>query len=206
MMLSFVLLLTWGVASAQQVEIRGGNVYVKLNGVERTIADTGLDSDASISPDHTEVVFVRQERPQVAGQNGLVKRIMIANLNGSNLKEVFVGFVEIEGRKYYDLRGPQFAPDKKHIYFFLGDYGATTSAVIELNIAMRRTRFVTTGLNLTVVPSGRYAGDLIVQQRRPKLGVGYYYWFYLFSPSGEELGVVGDNQQDVENFFATYAL
>jgi hypothetical protein len=50
------------------------------------------------------------------------------------------------------------------------------------------------------VYSGKYAGDLVVLQRRPKLGLGSYCLYYLFTRYGREIGVVGDNEFDVEIF------
>lgn len=55
-------------------------------------------------------------------------------------------------------------------------------------------------INFSSVPHGRYAGELIVYQRRPKLLLGDYYLYYLFTPDGKEVGVVGDSEFDVGLF------
>ena len=55
-----------------------------------------------------------------------------------------------------------------------------------------------------MIPAGRYKDYFIAQQRRAKLGVGYYDWFYLLDSNGKEVGVIGGDQRDVYNFLDTY--
>jgi hypothetical protein len=63
---------------------------------------------------------------------------------------------------------------------------------------------MTDALEFSVVPEGKYKGDLIVKQHRPKLALGYYDWFYLLKPNGEQVGVIGENKDDVDYFLDTY--
>jgi hypothetical protein len=54
---------------------------------------------------------------------------------------------------------------------------------------------------LRVVPFGEYRDHLLVQQHRYFLGGGSYDWFFLFTPGGKEVGVVGE---DISNFISLY--
>jgi hypothetical protein len=55
-----------------------------------------------------------------------------------------------------------------------------------------------------VILTGKYKDDLVVKQHRAKLGVGYYDWYYVLKPNGQEVGVVGQDKDDVYNFVNMY--
>jgi hypothetical protein len=76
---------------------------------------------------------------------------------------------------------------------------------MRLDLVSRIVDLFAVAENFQVVKNGQYAGDLILQQRRAKLAVGYYEWFYLFTPDGKEAGVVGSNKSDVNLFLETFA-
>jgi len=59
-------------------------------------------------------------------------------------------------------------------------------------------------VDFSVIPADQYKDYLIAQQRRAKLGVGYYDWFYLLDSNGKEVGVIGGDQRDVYNFLDMY--
>ena len=94
---------------------------------------------------------------------------------------------------------PQLSPEGRYAYFLI-DYAAVTNAIIRLDLSTRETKFISSAKDFWVVPRGRYGGDLIAQVRKAKLAVGYYDWFYLLSPDGKELGVIGPDRTDVDQF------
>ena len=72
----------------------------------------------------------------------------------------------------------------------------TSGAVHVVEVATRRTRFVAAGNSLEVVPSGHYAGCLLVSQHRYWMAGGSYDWTWLLSARGSERGpVVGDDDE-----------
>jgi len=59
-------------------------------------------------------------------------------------------------------------------------------------------------VDFSVIPAGRYKNYFIAQQRRAKLAIGYYDWFYLLDSNGKEVGVIGGDKDDVDYFLDTY--
>ena len=183
---------------AQRIELLNGNIYLRSRGENRQITAMGIDSDAHLSPDLKKVVFLRQ----IDAGDSKTTAILMVDLGTMKQVTLLTGPVSIGGGTYVEIVGPQLAPDNKHVYFLLSDYGATTGAVIALDLSTKNPQLITYGLQCIVVPNGKYVGDLIIQQRRQKLGVGFYYWFYLFTPTpdGKEVGVVGQDENDVKSF------
>ena len=96
--------------------------------------------------------------------------------------------------------GVQFSSDGRMVYFVTAAW-ATSGAVHVVDTTNRKERFVVAGHNVRVVPSGEYRDHLLVQQHRYFLGGGSYDWFFLFTPGGREVGVVGE---DTGNFMSLY--
>lgn len=112
--------------------------------------------------------------------------------------------VEVQDQMFSAFYTPQFSSDGKLIYFQI-QYGAVSGAVLRLAIGGGRPVFVTDALAFALIPSGKYKDDLIVYLYRHLLAQGYYDWFYLMSPGANELGVIGQNQDEVYNFVSTFA-
>lgn len=85
---------------------------------------------------------------------------------------------------YKNLTGfskPRFSLDDSKVYFM--SYAWTTSpAIHELNLATGKTRFITDGYGLIVIPQGKYAGDLIADRHQYFNGTGSYDWFWIINP------------------------
>ena len=73
-----------------------------------------------------------------------------------------------------------------------------------VDVATGREHYVIPGNSLEVVPRGAYAGYLMVEQHRYFMGAGSYDWTWLFSPSGREIGPIGETDQAIAAFRETY--
>jgi hypothetical protein len=59
---------------------------------------------------------------------------------------------------------------------------------------------VSPAFDFRVVPDGRYKGHLVARIRKAKLASGDYEWYRLLTSDGQEVGVVGQSERDVESF------
>lgn len=177
-------------ARAQSVSADSGNIFLTSASSEsRTqLTRSGLDTQPSLSIDGKAVVFVRRTPGRtVKSAVGDVEvteiRTMAADGSGERLR--------LRGRAgepvLADFQNPAFALDGSRIYFE-SVAGATSPAVYALDFATGRARFLCLGAIAEVVPKGKYAGDLIVVQRREVSGGGSYDWALLIAPDGREVG------------------
>ncbi len=80
----------------------------------------------------------------------------------------------------------QFSSNSK-IIFFETDAWTTSGAIHSVNVNGKDLRFVTDGNDYHVVLSGKYRGDLIVNQHRYHDQGGSYNWDWLFTPEGKQI-------------------
>lgn len=80
----------------------------------------------------------------------------------------------------------RFSPDSKTLYFETSAW-VTSGAVHAVNVDGKNERFVIDGDDLHIVQTGKYKGDLIVNQHRYHDKGGSYNWDWLFTPSGKQI-------------------
>jgi len=83
----------------------------------------------------------------------------------------------------------RLSPDSKTL-FFQSMAWATSDAIHSLDIASKKTQFVTDGTLVCIVGAGEYQGHLIVQQHRYFVQGGSYDFLYLYDVSGKKEGLV----------------
>ena len=88
-----------------------------------------------------------------------------------------------------------FSPNGKKVYFTT-DAWSTSNAVHSVNIDGSNEHFVVAGRSFKVIPTGEYAGYLIVKQHEYCVYGGSYDWFWVFTPEGERLGPVGTKMEN----------
>lgn len=88
-----------------------------------------------------------------------------------------------------DFSNLSLSPDRKTLYFQT-DAWATSTAIHSLDIATKRTSYVTDGEMSCVVLGGEFQGDLIVEQHRYFIQGGSYDALYLYNPVGKLIGPV----------------
>ena len=95
---------------------------------------------------------------------------------------------------------PHFSADGQRVYFEIL-FAVVTNAVMSLEIDNRRTSLFAIGSDVRPVLKGRYKGDVALRQRRLSLADSIYYGYWLLDPSGHEVGYVGPDESDVDQFF-----
>lgn len=83
----------------------------------------------------------------------------------------------------------RLSPDSKNLYFQSMAW-ATSDAIHSLDIASKKTKYITDGNLVCVVGAGEYQGNLIVQQHRYFVQGGSYDFLYLYNSDGKSEGLV----------------
>jgi hypothetical protein len=192
-------------ARAQSVTLQDGNVFYRASASEapRQLTRTGLDRDAVLSPDGRTIAFIRgtpgDSVDVVAGPEEATS-LWTLGVNGAGERMHVTGrTAEVAGQMLAALKAPRFSPDGRRIYF-LSRAWATSDAVHVLDLSTGSERFLVAGNSLDVVPSGEYAGFLMVSQHRYFLAGGSYDWYWLFSPDGEEVDPIGEDESALDAF------
>lgn len=193
-------------AAEPAVTVRDGNIFITDQaGREKQLTTGGRDSRPVLDPQRKWVAFVRaidgkaiasgadETAPAELWQiraDGKEPLMLVRTRQSEKIEELIAGFEDV-----------QFSSDGRRVYFVTPAW-ATSGAVHVVDTTNRKERFLVPGNNLRVLHRGEYRDHLLLQQHRYFLGGGSCDWFYLFSPEGKEVGVVGE---DVENFLNTYA-
>jgi WD40-like Beta Propeller Repeat len=204
-----VLLLPANLA-AQEVTVREGNLFygASAQAAPRQLTSTGLDRDPALSPDGRTIAFIRgtpgDSVDTVLGREEGTS-LWIIGVDGRGARMLVRGrSSETPCQALAMLQSPRFSPDGRRIYV-LSEAWATSWAVHAVEVSTGAERFIAPGNSLEVVPTGVYAGHLVVSQHRYFLAGGSYDWYWLVTPEGREVGAVGESEAALEEFRATYA-
>ena len=192
-------------APGQEVTTRDGNLFYRpsAGAAPRQLTRTGLDRDAVLSPDGRTIAFIRgtpgDSVEAVAGPEEATS-LWTVRVDGSGARMHLRGrAAEAAGQVLAGLQGPRFSPDGRRVYFRSAAW-ATSDAVHVLDLSTGSERVLVAGNSLEVVPSGEYAGFLIVSQHRYFLAGGSYDWYWLFSPDGQEVDPIGETESALDEF------
>ena len=179
-----VALLATGVATAASVKETKGNIYyVADTGKVHQLTTSGADKSPQLSPDGKTIVFVRSNSdgsdPDYAPDD-----IWLMDTSGKNQRVAVKAHPASKPEDTLSgLSTPTFTPDGKLIYFVSAAW-ATSDAVHVLDIKTGKTGFLSDGNTFKLVPSGKYAGYLILSKHKYFAGGGTYDFYWLISPLG----------------------
>ncbi|HEX2203112.1 MAG TPA: hypothetical protein VHG91_07430 [Longimicrobium sp.] len=182
-------------SAAQAVSAENGNVvYTAPGAPPRRLTSNRIDSDPALSPDGRWVVFVRRAaQSRVYRPGAPTHHLYRIGVDGSGLTHLLTGRPDtVPERSLSMLSSPAVSPDGRTVYFMAAGW-VTSGAAHALELETGRTRFVAPANELRVVPTGEYAGHLVVQQHRYFVGGGAYDWYWLLTPEGKEVGPLGES-------------
>jgi WD40 repeat protein len=152
------------------VRVDRGDVWIRLpaDTVFRRITTVGLVREAVLSVDSRWVGYVSDTPGDtVQGGSGPVPatEIWLIRVEGSGARRLVRGHDTSINDHIGDFHTLRFSPDGKRLYFS-SEAAAVTDAVHVVTTASGQESLVCLGELNDVVPSGRYAGDLILGQHR----------------------------------------
>lgn len=199
---AFALLLIPVAAAEPTVTARDGNIFINRDGAEKQLTSTGRDSNPVLDPQGRWVVFVRTvpgQKKVLSGSgehdaaelwqirsDGKEPTMLVRTRQADKMENIIAGFEDV-----------QFSSNGRLVYFVTPAW-ATSGAVRVVDTTNKKERFVVAGGALRVIQSGKYRDHLLLSQHRYFLGGGSYDWFYVFSPEGKEVGVVGEDTSNFE--------
>jgi len=194
---------------AASVSVVGGNVLLRQDdgGETKRLTSSGLDLEASLSPDGKTVAFVRHT-PATSVETALgdeeAREIWTVAADGTGAGRRLRGRARAKPEATLAaFEQPRFSPDGQLVYF-LSSAWVTSAAVHALDLRTGAVRFVCAGNSLEVIQHGRYAGHLVVGQHRYFLAGGSYDWLWLVAPDGRAVGPVGEDDEAVAGFRRLY--
>jgi Tol biopolymer transport system component len=187
LLFSFAYLPALGFATP--VSEKQGHIYYD----NQQLTHSGKDSQAALSPDGKQLVFVRE----IENQN---TELWLMDISGQNAHAI------VQSHEYEDVKqnltgfnNPLFSLDGKAIYFLTTAW-ATSDAVHVINLNTNKQHFVIDGNSLELVPFGKYKGYLIVSEHKYHKEGGSYEDFWLVSPKGKAIKSLGEEQEQVDAF------
>lgn len=205
-----LVLLVHTTAAAQSVTVQGGNVIYRASAdaAPRRLTSSGVDREPRLSPDGRMVAFIRGtpgDSVETVYGHGETTELWTVRVDGGDARRWVRGRASDEpAQALAQLHTPRWAPNGLRIYF-LSSAWVTSNAVHEVEVATGRERFIAPGNSLEVVPSGGFAGHLLVEQHRYFLAGGSYDWIWLLMPDGTPVDAVGEDESAIEKFLATPA-
>lgn len=200
----------FAVSSHEVKEVDGNLFLVEKTGLAHQVTASGRDYEPSLSPDGSMIIFVRltheisDPNSPSAGALTRASQLWMVDLRGDRTPRLLLDNpVIINDRRFYAFHAPKLSP-KNHTAYFLVDFAATTSAIIRLDVVNNKKQFIATALQFCVIATGKYKGYLVAQEHKAKLAPGYYDWFWLLTPDGKEVDVVGMDKNDVDLFLEMY--
>jgi len=185
--------------TARKAYANAGRLYVVgADGKAKLLPGFSKVKDAVLSPDGTQVVFIKgtgglpiptgggdapPDQLWLVEANGAHPTLLVGSRRSARAQDTLGGF-----------SAPCFSPDARRVYFLSRAY-AVSDAVHVVDLATRATRFVCAGNTVEVVPKGVFAGDLVVQQHRYFAGGGSFDWYWLLDPRGKDVNAIGDEKQ-----------
>lgn len=186
------LLLSYPAFAGNLYESNGNILLGNDNGENSQLTSNGGNSLPTLSPDGKLVAFVHlaSGAPISTGSGASAPtELWVVTVSTKKAEKI------VSPRNAKDMRNViagisalQFSTDSKTL-FFLSDAWTVSGAVHKVNLATKKESFLTAGKSLKVIRSGKYKGDLMVDQHRYHRQGGAYDCDYVIGPDGKEVSV-----------------
>jgi hypothetical protein len=182
------------------VSVQQGNiVYTDASGATLAMTESGADSDPQLSPDGSEIVFVRTVKETDGNGGAQLNDLWTVGTRDHVATRLVKGTANDDPEKNLTfIDKPTFSNDGQTIYFMAEAY-ATSGVIHALGVRDGKIREVRNGNTVDVVRVGKYAGYLVVNQHRyfdDRPGSRNPY--VLLSPEGKEIKVIGQDDKSLE--------
>jgi TonB family protein len=187
-------------AGQRVVEDAGRLILEDSSGTRTVLTKGGHDSDPWTSPDGRSVLFIRHA-PDDVFQTSVYE----LTLPTQALHLIYAGPARYEGRESSYFGRPEF-DDSHETLYLLSSEAATFGTLFSVRLADGTARMISDRVvSYDVVGCGKFHGDLIALKRFDSdiLGLPYFlYWLY--SASGEDLGLAGAGELDEGELLAGF--
>ncbi|MGI8746064.1 MAG: energy transducer TonB [Bryobacteraceae bacterium] len=182
-----------GTANAQiRVFSDHGEIVLKHSkGTKQTLTSTGRDNFPSITCDGTLVLFARH-----AHSDEFSNQIYSIDLVSRETALVFAGPIRYHGQDIHDLTQPQLDESKRSLYL-VAKTSITSGVIVSVDLQTKQISEIAEGIGFTLLARGRHAGQLVAYQRKTSITGSVYYVYWLYSRTGEALGIAGPGDMDL---------
>ena len=192
-----------GTAAAASVREQGGDVfYVSDDGQSLQLTKSKNNGGAVLSPDGQRVAYLHI-KPRAERDHALFRgnEIWLVDVTGSNARRVVKSHVDDDNAEanLAQFNSLAFSVAGDRLYFLSAGW-MTSDALHVLDLSTGKQKYLVDGNSVFVIPTGRYAGHLIVEQRHylEEGGASNYYW--LLTPAGKEVKMAGKTWKQAMQF------
>ncbi len=93
-------------------------------------------------------------------------------------------------KQMLDPQQLHFSPDSKKLYFIATGW-VTSGALHVVNVDGKNEHYLIPANEFSIIPKGQYKGDIIAWEHRYFEAGGSYNWYWLYLPSGKQIGPLG---------------
>lgn len=203
------LLITPALAATGVTVEKGNVVVIEADGKRRQVTDEGQDSEPVLAPDGASVVFTRtlavsSELSICASGGEPVKQTELWSISadGTGAKRLAAARADTDMEAIVcDFHGKQFDSAGTRLYYETRAW-TTSNAVRVVDLKTGRDAFFAPGSGFWLITcsDSPYVDHIAVEQHRYFIQGGSYDWYFLFDPSGKEIGTFGEEPPTVAEF------
>jgi TonB family protein len=178
-----------------RVGSEGGRiVFEDQSGQKIALTQTGLDSDPWLSSDGRSVVFIRHSATDTFRTS-----VYEVSVQTGTARLLYSGPAKYRGRESSYFGRPELDESRDTLFLLSKEY-ATEGSLLAVRLVDGQVSLISdhvVGYDIVVCPA-KDRGDLIALKRQEDILGSPYYLYWLYSPSGEELGVAGGDELSID--------
>lgn len=194
--LTLGLLLNCHLQAQTTVTVESGSIFLSTPDRGKIqVTKSGLDYDPVISKDATTVYFCRKPASGDTGKSELWR----ARRTNTGIQEqlLLASWLKTDRGILGGCRQPKLSADNNTVYYLL-DFSATSGMIARYNPLNGEEAALTQAISFYVVEGGQYKGHLVAMLRKSTI-TRLWYWYWLLTPDGKEVGPIGD-EDDLKYF------
>ena len=183
----WLLLASTAVAAPAQVFVDQGNIkYIGLDGVSHSLTNGGGYREPVLGPDDRTVIFIHDEGAAQNAEDLRLGSLWIGDGPTESTQRLATPHHSEDPSQNFDaLSHPAVSPDLRFVFVCAAAW-ATDSAIHRIEIATGREQFVAAGNLISVVRTGPYRGDLLLERHTYNPAKrDFNYPIYMAEPNGK---------------------